>query len=63
VRIEGKVYPQKAVRFDDDEQLGALLSSLVRRLAAVEISGRVTAVDADAGEMRGRMWIYRLENP
>ncbi len=59
VRVDGKVYDQRAVRVDRDGDVGPLLAPLTRRQFAIEIEGPVRR----SGHPAAEIWIYRLEDP
>ncbi len=62
VRIDGKVYEQRAVPVTDDAALDALLAPVIRRQFAIEISGKVRRVPQGENPSGTEMWIYRLED-
>lgn len=63
VRVGGKLYSQRAVPYDDEEQLGALLAPGLRRLMGAEVSGRMHRVATSERALGAGLWVYRLENP
>jgi hypothetical protein len=61
LRIDGRIYDQRAARVDDDPQIFAeMLGPFLRRQFAIEIHGPVRKLpDRSAVEVR----VYRLEDP
>jgi hypothetical protein len=62
VRIAGEVYPLRAVRHDEEGELGALLGPLVRRAFSAEIGGRVRRSAAQPSLAHGGIAIFRMES-
>ncbi|MCP3983413.1 MAG: hypothetical protein GY723_03440 [bacterium] len=59
VRIEGKIYPRRAVQVTDAANMATLLTPFLRRQMAVEIEGAVRRVTSGLG---ADVWVYRLED-
>ncbi len=60
VSVGGKLYDQVAMRVADSRDLGTLLTPVIRRQFAIEISGDVRPV---AGASAAELWVYRLDDP
>lgn len=60
VRVEGRIYPRRAVWVEDAGNLAALLAPFLRRQMAVEIAGEVTRVSSG---LDAEVWVYRLDDP
>ena len=59
VRVEGRIYPRRAVRVEDAGNLATLLTPFLRRQMAIEIAGEVTRV---ASGLDADVWVYRLDD-
>ncbi len=60
MRVEGRIYPRRAVKVEDVRNLATLLAPFLRRQMAVEIAGETNRV---ASGLDADVWVYRLDNP
>lgn len=60
VRVEGRIYPRRAVKVDEEGNLALLLAPFLRRQMAIEIGGKSRRVDSG---LDAKVWVYRLDSP